>query len=59
MDYFLLEGGPSAARVSNAASRKAKQWVKGATQIIAVIVTFRKSNKNSPVLQQMLKMMLF
>ena len=47
----------SACRASYAASRVGQQSAKGATQIIVMIVTCRKSNKNLPLLQQMPKLL--
>lgn len=47
----------SACRASYAASRVGQQSAKRATQIIVMIVTCRKSNKNLPLLQQMPKLL--
>jgi hypothetical protein len=56
--YFLLHQEVAATLVAYAASQEREQQVKGTKQSIAVITVVGYPNKNFPVLQQMLKMLL-
>jgi hypothetical protein len=61
VDHFLLDREMAAICTGSVAAyvacREGQRSVKVATQTIAVIITFRKSNTNRPVPQQMLKML--
>ena len=61
MDHFLLDREAAAICTDNvaahAACRKGQQSVKVAMQTVAMIVTVRKSNRNRPVPQQMLRVL--